>query len=609
MEELIVSLVSLIILVPIVYFLPLGLTKKGKIIIISVAFIFANVGLLAKNNIPILQTGLILLLLTILTVYLLEKRLKGIFVESSVDEKTVDFPVDLEEAMDEAAVSVESETALPYDEIIVNPQIEEVSSSSPQEEESFDMEELIEGLNKSTEENIDDERHDELQVDIIPLTNHEIELDSETEFLTTRSDDLADEEIVPAVGEEIFAENYMSEIEQLLNSTDEVDSESEKDLILDEKEIVEENVEGRVHFEDFELDDENILEENLLFEELDDLVDMDEIEVLEDLAIENHELDDTELEIDNQSMPEEYVLDVIELEEVSPIIYDEELLEEDIELSEAELLEVESEIAASTMNDGEDTIEELIVNPTEEITDLLEIELKDQEQLDSLTEMPETQEETAIDETEELVELLETSEEHNQLPIVADFYENEQEISQEATAINEAEELVEMLEISGEHDLLPTATDFYENEQEISQEEETVLNEEEPVEQVEANEEHAQIPLSTDISETEQIETPYIEKTILQQQIFHTMVSQLHVLRKQVTADEYEKLIKEHLHPGLSAQDYYTFASLLIEHYISQKDTEKLAELIASLRDKFTNYPILDMEIHYLYQQYCEKLR
>jgi hypothetical protein len=71
-EVLIFSLISLIILIPIIYFLPLNLTKKGKITVVAVSFLIALAGLLTKVFMQLWQSillliGLILLLSMILT--------------------------------------------------------------------------------------------------------------------------------------------------------------------------------------------------------------------------------------------------------------------------------------------------------------------------------------------------------------------------------------------------------------------------------------------------------------------------------------------------------------------------------------------------------------
>ena len=111
------------------------------------------------------------------------------------------------------------------------------------------------------------------------------------------------------------------------------------------------------------------------------------------------------------------------------------------------------------------------------------------------------------------------------------------------------------------------------------------------------------------VEQNEEVEIHVVtpEQTKLRQQMFHTMVERIHLSRKKIPAKRYEQLIKEHLHPGLPNQDYYTFAHLLIEHYIYDHNDKELCSLLIQLKDKFVNYPILQQEIDYLQEQYCKK--
>ena len=70
----ILAVIGMIILLPILYFVPLGLASREKYIIAAAALIFTFVGNAAGVIFPIWQTGLILLLLIILFSYLFEKR-------------------------------------------------------------------------------------------------------------------------------------------------------------------------------------------------------------------------------------------------------------------------------------------------------------------------------------------------------------------------------------------------------------------------------------------------------------------------------------------------------------------------------------------------------
>ncbi len=99
-----------------------------------------------------------------------------------------------------------------------------------------------------------------------------------------------------------------------------------------------------------------------------------------------------------------------------------------------------------------------------------------------------------------------------------------------------------------------------------------------------------------------------VTKTKLQQQMFHTMVSQIHLSRTLMSGAEYEQMILGHLHPDLPQQDYYTFAHLLIEHYIEEEKYHLLSKLLTDLIDRFDNYPILMEEILFLYDKYCQDI-
>jgi hypothetical protein len=87
------------------------------------------------------------------------------------------------------------------------------------------------------------------------------------------------------------------------------------------------------------------------------------------------------------------------------------------------------------------------------------------------------------------------------------------------------------------------------------------------------------------------------------------MISQLEIVGKKMDTLEFEKLVKEHMHEKLSVHDYYTFASLLIEHYIRMNQFGNLEKLIPTLRDKVKGYPILEQETKFIYKRYCEDAR
>ncbi|PLS16869.1 hypothetical protein CVD28_14530 [Bacillus sp. M6-12] len=100
-------------------------------------------------------------------------------------------------------------------------------------------------------------------------------------------------------------------------------------------------------------------------------------------------------------------------------------------------------------------------------------------------------------------------------------------------------------------------------------------------------------------------ESQFIETAAgLQQKMFETMLSQLRLARLSLQPAEYEKLLKKYLHPEMPDQHYYNFAILLMEHYISVKDSKNFHNLMEELKDKYKKYPVLEQQIDYLYKHY-----
>lgn len=74
MESLLFAVIALVIVFPILYFVPMGFTTKGKISIVLSAFLVGVLGLLAPTVFEVWQTGLILLLVVSALVYLFDKK-------------------------------------------------------------------------------------------------------------------------------------------------------------------------------------------------------------------------------------------------------------------------------------------------------------------------------------------------------------------------------------------------------------------------------------------------------------------------------------------------------------------------------------------------------
>ncbi|TFI49380.1 hypothetical protein E4O93_02995 [Diaphorobacter sp. DS2] len=73
------ALASLVFIVPAVYFIPSGLTKKGKMYVIVVSILLGMFGLTAKELFSEWQAALILLLLLLTGTYLAHNKITGLF--------------------------------------------------------------------------------------------------------------------------------------------------------------------------------------------------------------------------------------------------------------------------------------------------------------------------------------------------------------------------------------------------------------------------------------------------------------------------------------------------------------------------------------------------
>lgn len=106
------------------------------------------------------------------------------------------------------------------------------------------------------------------------------------------------------------------------------------------------------------------------------------------------------------------------------------------------------------------------------------------------------------------------------------------------------------------------------------------------------------------LTQEEQKEQLDEEKEKLKREMFQIMLSQIEIARKKIDKNKFEQLVKDYMHPGLSLSEYYTFASLLIQHYLSNKEFEKLKSLLDDLEEKYQDFPIILQEIKFLQTHY-----
>lgn len=87
MISMIWALSSMVVLLLIITFLPLGLTNKGKFFLVLTSFLLALGGLAAVVSFPLWETALMLVLLIFFTAYFLDKKMGFFLYKASPDSK------------------------------------------------------------------------------------------------------------------------------------------------------------------------------------------------------------------------------------------------------------------------------------------------------------------------------------------------------------------------------------------------------------------------------------------------------------------------------------------------------------------------------------------
>jgi membrane protein implicated in regulation of membrane protease activity len=583
METFLLAIASLVILVPFVYFLPLGLSKRGKLLIVITAFLLAIVGLWISFLSPLWLTGLIMLLLVGLTTYVLDSKFKRYLYPDRTDKKA-------DQGQSVAKTNPESHTIEKVDS-------QSIGTNEPfQAEEEFTLGETkYKNDSQAVEKNSLSERielnlHNATEDSVV---NHEMELPVDEhkegmsqlergfqEFAVSLSsnednqgkdsgktvEDFSIEEGL-TISEKLLQESELSLKETMNEEVSPIHDEhrDEAERLIENQQPMEETPPAEPATEEQAEPDvqENLIqEENLIEEQL--IVD-DEPPVEEETLVDGEEPVEEEATVEENQTPEEEVLvDVEETFEEEASIEDDQPVKEEIPIVEDNPLEEEVLVGEEKPVEEEASVEEGL--PLEEEVPVEE-EASVEEGLPLEEEVP-VEEEASVEEG---------------LPL------------EEEVPIEEEPPVQEEIPIETEY-LVEEVTSL-EKDKQGEEQEERALNE------PRISVEEEKLP-DSNLSQQSKVR----ERTALQQQLFSTMISQIYLMRKQLSPNEYESLVKEHLHPSLPANDYYTFASLLIEHYITSKQMEKLQGLLNDLRQRFEESPIIYMEIQYLYEHYCKNI-
>ncbi|MCM3704448.1 hypothetical protein M3205_01805 [Cytobacillus firmus] len=223
------ALASLVFIIPAVYFIPSGLTNKGKMYVMVVTIFLGMFGLSAKELFSEWQAALILLLLLLTGTYLANNKITGLF---HTGEETGAFstvkmePVNGNENLNEKSTSEESDK--PVLRTLVQPESEEgpaeldlIDFSSEEDTNSrIDLIKETSFADPSEEEN----NHDDLNLDEIEIML--LEGAYEDHALQIDVKDTEENTLDPAMPEI----DYLAELEDMMN--EEIENAVQSDVAI-----------------------------------------------------------------------------------------------------------------------------------------------------------------------------------------------------------------------------------------------------------------------------------------------------------------------------------------------------------------------------------------
>lgn len=357
----ILALFSLILVIPILFLLPIGLSKRGKLIIIGFGFFISLLGIMSRSLFPIWQSALIMLLFLIISTYFIMRKGATILF-SKEEEEEIDAP----------------SNSLFEDSAVVEPKVVTFLSKLEEDENEMVITELVPQVSGEVES----ESKEELELE-------SLDLDVDLELLEKTTQVLEEEELLHArvdreesyyleQEKEIEATNigYMAEIEKML----EQDSFSGEEVELAEKVSplpIFDDIEVAVSSErDNQSEDKNHTEElNLDVDDIEEIPLLDLKELIPERELEKEEeMEEAEILSDMERLNQLEEFTLLDLkEEISEIDIEEEAIAELENLSDMEMLD---ELAGFAIEAKDD-------NPLESIEDEL-IELPKEEELSIL---------------------------------------------------------------------------------------------------------------------------------------------------------------------------------------------------------------------------------
>ena len=624
MNVILFSLLSMVILIPIIYFIPLRITTKGKMIIVAASFAISLIcGLLTKIFLSLWQSILLIIALALLLTLILSKRFSSVFVNKS--EATM------------IKEDVEDEIAIKDTQLLHSEEKSELSFLGEQEAKDLHDHSIQDkGLDQDAFLFDDYEKSLEFDLELQDSFNRE-----ESPLYDIKSYDSKNEE-----------KDLLHDIEQTADkaifTNDALNNENSS---IQKDELLAVENEWLDNLDVMEPFDTNNKEKDLLHDieqTADKAIFTDDVMNNENFSIQKDELS----QVENGWLDNLDVMVVDEAEFSSSIETNLESVQDDNELSNKStsyLSELEKVMLYENLpkEDSKDNAETIVNQDTllnvDEIEMLLENhpQLEANEQVAVLLETPEDlvgqssfktleniEEPTALESLENIEEssVLENLEDIMEPSVTENtdgtgevsVLENEEDTIDESMLEEEvnddvseqSESPIVLTEKQDKHPIhLVEQEDTEANLQEIvvnAEAETTPIAEVPEILPIDDENDNVTDMITDDDNVLGQTEEQ-IRLNEQQKQVFQTMLVQADISKKTLNPDQYEQMLISFLGNKLPASEQYTLSLLLVEHYIKIKNEPLLLQLLEQMEDEFSHFPILLQEIHYLQEQYVEK--
>ncbi|MGG1628954.1 hypothetical protein [Rossellomorea sp. NRS-1567] len=114
--------------------------------------------------------------------------------------------------------------------------------------------------------------------------------------------------------------------------------------------------------------------------------------------------------------------------------------------------------------------------------------------------------------------------------------------------------------------------------------------------------------IAEDISEEDLHVHALPKRSRIMREVMKTMIEQITLSKSILSSHQIENMIKHYLHPSLHDQDYYTFARVLMDHYISTEQYDDLQMFTDGISKRFNEHPYIKMDIEQTNEFAWEKL-